>query len=197
MRFKLSIIIPAFTFFVLFSSYKPKEAAVDKNEVLLKLIMQSLNQGHYQSQIIDNNFSTKVFNHYLEQIDGSKKYLTGDDIKKLSKFKTEIDEQINDGSYEFFKLSEELMAQRISESGKYADEILGKPFDFSSKEYVEFDTEKRNYPQNEREAREVWRKFLKYRTLFILNTLIEEEKEKAKEDAGYKKSSFAELEKKP
>lgn len=196
MRFKLSIIIPAFTFFVLFSSYKPKDAAVDKNEVLLKLIMQSLNQGHYQSQIIDNNFSTKVFNHYLEQIDGSKKYLTGDDIKKLSKFKTEIDEQINDGSYEFFKLSEELMAQRISESGKYADEILSKPFDFSSKEYVEFDTEKRNYPQNEREAREVWRKFLKYRTLFILNTLIEEEKEKAKEDAGYKKSSFAELEKK-
>ena len=196
MRFKLSIILPAFAFFALFSSYKPKDAPVDKNEVLLKLIMQSLNQGHYQSQIIDNNFSSKVFNHYLEQIDGSKKYLTGDDIKKLSKFKTEIDEQINEGSYEFFKLSEELMGQRIREAGEYADEILNKPFDFSVDEYVEFDTEKRDYPQNEREAKEVWRKFLKYRTLFILNNLIAEEDEKVKEDKNYKKTSFTELEKK-
>ncbi|MDN5217399.1 carboxy terminal-processing peptidase [Fulvivirgaceae bacterium BMA12] len=196
MRFKLNVIIPAFAFFVLFSSYTPKDKVLDKNEVLLKLIMQSLNQGHYQSQIIDNDFSTKVFNHYLQQIDGSKKYLTSKDIEKLGAFKTEIDEQINKGTYEFFKLSEKLMSKRIQEAGVYADEILSKPFDFSKDESIEFDDTKRSYAEGEEAVKEVWRKFLKYRTLFILEDLISKEDEKAKTDKSFKRTPFEELEKK-
>ncbi len=194
MRFKLVLLIPAFIFFTLFSSYTSKEAALDKNEVLLRLIMQSLNQGHYQSQVIDDSFSEKVFNHYLNQIDGNKKYLIQKDIDELEVYLDEIDEQVNNGSYEFFELSEKLMSKRIDQATGYYKEILSKPFDFSKDEYIEFDSDKKNFAKSESEIKERWRKILKYRALLQLNNLIKKEEAKLKEDKNYQKKSVAELE---
>ncbi|WP_347159808.1 carboxy terminal-processing peptidase [Pontibacter chitinilyticus] len=149
-----------------------------KNEILLKALMQGLSTGHYQPEKVDDAFSKKVFKLYLDRLDYNKKFLLASDVDKLRKYETAIDDELNEGSYEFFNLSADLMDQRIKDSQAYYKEILAKPFDFTKDESVELDGKKLAFAKDAAALKEEWRKQLKYQTLTRLAS-IKEEQEKA------------------
>ena len=47
----------------------------DKDKLLVELITYVLEKGHYNPMDLDDDFSSKVFDRYLEQIDGMKRFL--------------------------------------------------------------------------------------------------------------------------
>lgn len=191
---RLKIFIPILIAVILFTSYKSINDVDDKNKVLLRLIMQSLNQGHFESKSIDDDFSDKVFTHFLGQVDANKKFLTSADIEKLEAYHYRLDNQINDANYEFFELTEKIIRWRIEKVGDYYKDILAHPFDFNKDEFIEFDIDKLTYANSEQESKLVWHKYLKYRALLRYSSLLKEQKSKLKKDASYKIKTDAALE---
>ena len=166
----------------------------EKEEAIDQIIMQSLNASHYSPQVVDDDFSEKVFKLYSQRLDYNKKFLIQDDIVELKKFEHLIDEDINTGKFTFFDKSIELIDKRIDESQEYYKEILDHPFDFTLEENLELDAEKINYAINQAELKEDWRKYLKYQTLSRMSEMIDSQ-EKAKEKSDTVKiKSLVELE---
>ena len=184
---------------VVLASYKfnhtvPADSA-DKNAVLMKVLMQGLTSAHFHPKKVDDTFSKEVYKTYLERLAFNKKFLTQADIAQLRKYETNIDNEVQKGSYEFFDFATNLFQTRVKESESLYKEILAKPFDFSVAETVETDVDKLDYPADKAALKEAWRKYLKYQTMLQLSDLIDVQ-EKAKESKNTKvaQKSMGELE---
>ena len=59
--------------FVLFSSFDHNPG--DRNEILLKEIIQEMNSAHLQPMEINDSFSEKFYDHYMKMLDGNKRFL--------------------------------------------------------------------------------------------------------------------------
>lgn len=167
-----------------------------KNEILMEVIIQSLNSGHYSTNPLNDEFSEKTYDLYLERMDYSKRFLLAQDVDLLNKYRTKIDNEIQNKSYDFFKLSNNILEGRINESRKFYKNILSKPFDFSVKETVETDPEKLDFAASKDELKERWRKILKRATLArVVNMLETQETALADNDETVEIKSFEEIEK--
>ncbi|MCB0836951.1 MAG: carboxy terminal-processing peptidase [Bacteroidetes bacterium] len=180
----------------LFSSYTYYSDDEDKSEVLIKLMMQGMEYYHYQPPAINDGFSEEVFDLYLKKLDYNKRFLTKRDVDNLYKSRHHLDDELKVGSFEFFDLAFNIYNSRIKEAESYYREILNRPFDFSEKEYLETDFEKMDYPRDEAEIKERWRKALKYQTLSRLVNMIEKQDKAMQEggDENMEVKSFAVLE---
>lgn len=149
----------------------------DKDEVLMQSILSSMNKLHYEPLEIDDDFSERAFKLYLESIDGTKRFLTIDDVTQLEKYKLQIDDQVSAANFEFFELSRDLINKRTDQIEGMYKEILDKPFDFTIDERFEFDEEKVEYAKDEAQLKDYWRKALKYRVLDrVVGNLEKQEK---------------------
>lgn len=176
----------------LVAAYFPKVDNGEKEAVLMRTILRGLEQLHYQPQQINNQFSEKVYDLYLDQIDGAKRFLTQEDVDQLIPFRNQIDDEALHGTYEFFDISLKLLNAGIDKTQGYYREFLGKPFDYTTNETVELDGEKRSYASNNAELKEYWRKYLKFETLTRINDKLKEQEETGEEA---EKKSFEEIEK--
>jgi len=181
--------------FFLLGSYPPPSDA-DKDKVLMGVIMESLNSGHYTALEIDDDFSAKAYELYVKRLDYNKRFLLDEDVKRFDNYRTALDEQIQAQNYEFFDLSLEIIEKRVKEVEGFYEDILSKPFDFTKEENVEFDTDKLSYVKSKDALKERWRKLLKYNTMTRLADLMDDqEKAKENEEEDYEEKSFEELEK--
>ena len=166
-------------------------AAPGKEQVLVGTIVQGLSQAHYQPERIDDGFSKRVFELDLKRIDYRKKFLLQSDIAQLTKYQTDIDDEIKRGSREFLDLSTKLVAERTKQMQTLAHEILAKPFTFDNDETYQSDPEKATFPANAADQREQWRKMLKYETLMRVAEMMDEQ------DKRHDRSRVASLSKEP
>jgi carboxyl-terminal processing protease len=167
----------------------------DKNQILQDILMSVLNQAHYSPLKVDDDFSEKAYNLYLKRIDMSKKFLLQSDVDAMSKYKKSIDDEITNGTFDFYKLSTETIAKRIKEKEDWAKEILATPFNYSIDEDYETDGEKLKYASSEKELKAEWTKMLKYQTLSRLDEMLTgQEKAKAKKDSVFTEKTFDSLE---
>ncbi|MGB3947371.1 MAG: PDZ domain-containing protein, partial [Bacteroidia bacterium] len=154
-----------------------------KDEAIDHIIVQSLNASHYSPEAIDDKFSEKVFKLYLERLDYNKKFLLQSDVNELKKMEHNIDEDINNGRFEFFDKSFELINKRIAEAQVYYTDLLAQPITFDKNEELELDVEKISFAKNKDELKEAWRKHLKYQVLSkIVDAMESQEKAKEKSD---------------
>ncbi len=177
----------------LFISYQSSTDEL-RRELLVKVVSFAINSGHYHPGDIDDDFSVKAYNLYVESIDYAKRFLLKEDVEKLSKYKAELDDEMKNNDFEFFDFSVSILNKRINESESYYKEALEKPFDFETDEFYEFDPDKKDYAENKIELKERWRKSLKYETLTRLNDLIEEQEKAVEKSDTVQVKSFAELE---
>lgn len=155
----------------------------DKEEAIDQILMQSLNSVHYSPQVIDDNFSEKVFKLYLQRLDYNKKFLIQADVDELKAYDKLIDDDINKASFAFFDKSFDIINARVEEAKAYYTDILSKPFDFTTEENIQLDAEKLTYAKDRAALREEWRKSLKYQTLArVVEMMDNQEKAHEKSD---------------
>ena len=65
----------------------------DKDKLLLQLITYVLDQGHFVEKEINDDFSRKVFNEYLNIIDPYKRYFYELDIEEFKKYEDQLDDK--------------------------------------------------------------------------------------------------------
>ena len=166
-----------------------------KYEKILHNIGEMLSQIHYSPKKIDDNFSKEVFKKYLsEKIDGQKNIFLQSDINDLKKYETKLDDEIMGGPVEFVPAVSAIYKKRILETEALYKEFLSKPYDFSKDESVNFNPDQINYPANEEEKKEAWRKRMKYLVLERYADLVDA-REKNKGKDSIKVKSDVDLEK--
>lgn len=166
-----------------------------KNQILIDMLMSSLNQAHYSPLKIDDDFSEKAFSLYLKRLDNNKKFLIQADVDALAKYRKSIDDEITNGTFDFYDLSNTLITKRIKEKENWSKEILEKPLDFKTDEDYEIDGDKVKFVSTEAELKAEWKKMLKYQVLSRLDDLLtNQEKAKEKKDSVFVEKSYDSLE---
>ena len=166
-----------------------------KEELVMQLLMRGIEGSHYDPKTIDNDFSLKVYDLYLERLDQGKRFLTQKEVDQLEVFKYQLDEQIKGNDFTFFKLSDKLLNQQIEKVNAFYAGLLEQPFDFTIDEEIEADADKMAYAANDTELKERWRKILKYQVVTRLATAVErQEKAQEKADSVIEIKTIAQLE---
>ena len=155
----------------------------DKDSLVIQLITYVLDQAHYLDKEIDDNFSEKVFNTFLENLDPYKRYFYASDIEEFSEYKYSIDDAFKNPNFDFFNLVYERYKERMSESEKIFNKILSTPFDFSKDEVCECDFEVLDYVQTNHELYDRWRKLLKIYVIENYHNEIEDDLRKFEKDS--------------
>ena len=147
------------------SNFKFSSDEPNKDRLLVDLVSYVLDKLHYDPKIINDDFSIKVYDEFIEAIDSQKRFLLESDIEMLSKYRLLIDDQINSSDITFFNAAYELLINRISEVEEFYDEILDEPFNFDIDEEINLDYENLNYATNLNDLKNLWRKRLKLSAL--------------------------------
>lgn len=179
MKFRQFVLVPIIGVLIFASAALPnylQDKNPEREKVISRLIVDALNAYHYEPQAINDEFSERIYDLYLKKLDSGKRFLTQSDVKRLEKYKKELDDEIKAGEPQFLDLSIELFEKRKSQIEEYYTEILAEPFDFTKSEKIEMDAKKLAYPKNEKALKELWRKSLKYQVMTRLADLIEDEK---------------------
>ena len=157
----------------------------DKDNLIIQLITYVLDQAHYLDKEINDEFSEKVFDTFLENLDPYKRYFYASDIEEFSKYKYLIDDAFKNPNLDFFELVYKRYTKRMLESEKIFNDILTKPFDFNKNEVCECDFEELDYVKTKDQLFDRWRKLLKIYVIENYHNEIEDDLRKSKEDSDF------------
>lgn len=196
---KLSKIFFGLAMLILLSSYvlnvKYESETEQKNQILLSMVINYLENVHYQPEDLDDEFSEKAFDLYIKRLDYNKRLFLEKDIEELSAYRLKIDDEIQSGSFQLYDKANKIQDERMKQVEAFYEEILSTPFDFEIDEAIQEDADKRNFSKDEKELKDTWRKSLKYQTLRRLDRKLEDqEKLLSNPDTVIEAKSFAVLE---
>jgi carboxyl-terminal processing protease len=193
MKKKGLIIVSLFAGILLIASFLPKPSQNEgKEAVLVKTVLNYVEQLHFRPKSLDDKLSEQLFNYYIESIDGGKRFLTKEDLALLEKHRLNLDNQAIEGTFTFFDLSIDLLDKSLRKTQLIYRDLLSKPFNLNGDATFETDSEKRPFPANDTELKEVWRKLLVYEIISRVNEKLELQ---GKGSAEIKAKSTDELEK--
>ena len=190
MKIKISLVVVLVAALSFFAFRKTS----DKQSAALKSMVQMLKKQHFVDLKFDDNFSKKVFNMYLERLDLNKKFFLQSDIDALRRHEITLDDELNNGTTDFYTESIDLFRQRIDASEQYMNEAFTKPFDFISDEIIQLDPKKLKWAKDESEIKRQWLLYLKYQTIARYSDLLDEKATATeKKDTTYKMRTDEEL----
>lgn len=172
--------------------YSPGDENISKNQAIQLTIMQVIRDGHYSPKDLNDEFSQKVFDKYLEMSDYGKLFFLQSDIDEFSKFSRSIDDEINAGTTRLYDLLSTRIRERMKEAETYYTDALKNPFTFNDQDEIELDGKKLKWCSTRDELAARWFKSMKYRTLARYEELKEQQAKST--DKKEKAKSAAELE---
>ncbi len=168
-------------------------SGLSKQQAVQQLVIHGTLNNHYNPIKVDDSYSKEVFNLYLKRLDPSKRFLTKEDVVALSIFKYSIDDNIERNHFKFFNHTQKIYTKRLKYIKKNISSYFDTPLDFSLDEFLESDSDKRDYLSSLDELKDYWKKSIKYQILSQYISL----KEAAVSDNTLITATFdAELEKK-
>ncbi len=195
---KLSKIFLAFAVLVTLSSYvlkvKYNSETEEKNQILLSMVMNYLENVHYQPENLNDTFSESAFDLYIKRLDYNKRLFLQEDIELLNEYRDKIDDEIQSGSFELYEKANEILDKRMVLVEGFYEDILSGSFDFSIEESIQEDAEKRNYAANEEDLKDAWRLNFKYQTIRRLERKLSDQEKLMTESDTIVEKSLAELE---
>ena len=147
-------------------SAKDKDKSIEPK--VFELTNKIVDDIHYNKQLINDDFSGKVFEVFLDNIDPNKRFLFKKDVQQLSKHKFKLDDAIKEKDLSFFNKYVDLIEKREKSAEKIVLEILNNSFDLQSKDSIELDPDKYNFVDSPKELTERWVRYVQSR---IINEL--------------------------
>lgn len=142
-------------------------------------LLRELETKHYSPVTFDNNFSTEVFDNYVDVLDGSRLYLTQSDIDVINGFRENLDESLKNGdlqpAFEIYNLYHRRVLERLVWTVGFVENEL-ESFDFTLDEELIIDREDAPWAASVAELDELWRKRIKNSTLSLSLTGMELDK---------------------
>ena len=158
----------------------------DKYQQIFMQVTEMLEEAHYNPKKVDDEFSRKIFNKYIETLDPDKNIFLAADIKELKKFELSIDDELHGSPIQFFYAVDAIFLKRGKELSAIMPELFQNPFQFNTDEKITLDPEKADFPKNEAMRKEIWRKRMKFMTLERFSDLLDQRALLKQGDSAYK-----------
>lgn len=143
---------------------------------------QLLERGHVRPHVIDDSVAQRAFAMYVEHLDPGKLILLKEHVAALEHDASKMDDQLRNGDFRLAHVGAALIARERQKVAAVVAELLATPMDFTLDEQLETDAEKLDYPADEGERRDRWRRSLKQQVLERIDRM--EESAKAAEKAS-------------
>ncbi len=163
MVFRLSILFVAFLFTCSQGLAQKKINYCQQASSMVETIVAH----HYEPQLLDDQFSIKVFDDFVEMLDPQSRIFTHEDLGQINPFRTQIDDELKNKSCLLIPRTLEIYRKRLTHVKQLLTEILSKPLDFTTPDYIEFSmySDTAYYAKNNEELTHRWQKWLKYQML--------------------------------
>ncbi len=138
-------------------SLKPTPAHQDESRLIAKIISQL----HYKKSTLDDEFSRKILENYIDTLDGNKMYFLSQDILDFDVYKDRLDDDIRNGELEAAFTIFNRYNERVKSQSEFALSQLEKPFNFELEEKFIWDRSEQPWAMNQKELNETWRKKVK------------------------------------
>jgi carboxyl-terminal processing protease len=147
-----------------------------QQSVVAKSLVELIENFHYQKVVIDDAFSSVVFDEYLKALDGGRSYFLQSDIADFEKFRLTMDDDVRSGdlSVPFYIFN--VYQKRYNDRVNFALKEIEKKFSFTSNDTYTYDREKLPWLKSESESNSLWSKRIKYEMLNLKITGTEETK---------------------
>ena len=179
-----------------FFAFQPKKTLENddpaRRKIIIRTLLKELNNYHYLPKKVDDKFSAEFFDRFIELLDPNKLFFHKKDIDKLSSYKTYLDDELEEGTTEFFDLTLQVFNERIIEAEEHHSSLLKNSFDFTKDASYETDSDKKDFAGGKKEIKERWEQWLKFRVLTRLQSSINQQ-EKEKELAEHQPYDTLEL----
>lgn len=137
----------------------------DNEKEIFKRVRETLLYASYSPKNLNEQYSKDVYKKYMEDLDPFKRYFLKSDINEFKKHEGKMSDMLINEDVSFYHLTIDRLYKRINESENYVNEIFKEPLSLNEDEYFLTDDKKRDFPANEKEAKDYWRKYIKYRVL--------------------------------
>ena len=144
-----------------------------------------LEKDHLLRHPLDDEISQRALKSFLKMLDPMKIYFQQSDIDEFSVHENELDDMVKKGDIGLAYTVFERFMKRLDERVAMVDDLLAMEHDFTLDEQIITDRDLLQYPRDEAEARERWRKRVKYELLSRKSekVLAEEKKKEVGEEA--------------
>ncbi len=136
-----------------------------EHENSLFAMLNLLNQYHYRKLPVNDSISEVIFDNYVSSLDPNKVYFLKSEIDYFSKYKYQLDNDLQTGNLDFafqlFGLYREKSLKRLQS----IENELKEEYDFSKEETYETDADKIEWATNYDQLNDRWRKLLKNQAL--------------------------------
>ena len=136
-----------------------------QDRLIARTIARQVPNLHISGDALDDTISQRALNLYVDRFDPLKLYFYQSDVDQFQKYQNQIDDMVKKGdlglAYSIFNR----FTQRVDERVAMALELLDSEFDFSKDEYIIVDADAASYAKNVEEARQRWRRQIKYALL--------------------------------
>ncbi len=133
--------------------------------IIAQTVAYFLEHVHLSRKPLDDSLSREFFRQYLKKLDPGKMYFTKADVREFEAHATLLDDEVKQGDVKFGFDVYNRYLQRVEERVELVQELLERGFDFTIDEYLLTDADRLDYPADEGEIRQRWRKRLKYEVL--------------------------------
>lgn len=124
-------------------------------------------RSHYRQFDLDQNFSAKIFDRYLNMLDYSHNVLLASDVAQFASKKTTVGDGLRSGKLDLFYDIYNLAQKRRFERYQYALTVLARPMNFSGNDTIDIDRAKAPWPKDQSELNALWDAKVKYDQLSL------------------------------
>lgn len=124
-------------------------------------------RSHYRQFELDQNFSAKIFDRYLNMLDYSHNVLLASDVAQFASKKTTVGDELRSGKLDLFYDIYNLAQKRRFERYQYALTVLARPMNFSANDTIDIDRAKAPWPKDQAELNALWDAKVKYDQLSL------------------------------
>ncbi|PSW46059.1 carboxy terminal-processing peptidase [Photobacterium leiognathi] len=143
----------------------PQLAPEKQHATASKRVASRFTRSHYKHFSLDDKFSGQVFDRYIEMLDYNKSFLTASDVKQFERWRNQFDDQLQSGDTSgAFDIFNKVLKRRF-ERYQFALSQLNNEIKFDKDEDFVIDRSELEWPKDQAELDEIWRKRVKYDAL--------------------------------
>jgi len=191
---RLFLFLPLYCVVLVSSCFAPQDELTRK-KMLMKAVMRTLEEEHYQPLPMNDNSSKRIYSSYLKTLDFQKRFFTMQDMEKFRRMELQIDNEITEQRFDFYNLVSSTYRRRLAAVTRAFENQLKEPVDMNAPGSIETDPEKRQYPADSLEMLREWSDYFRYQIVSSVVIELEiQDKAKSRKDTVVKIKSLAELE---
>ncbi len=163
----------------------------DAPSVILKTMLANLQNYHYQPADIDDAFSQRVYDQYLNDMDGGRLFLTQEDIAAFAPYRNAIDDESKAGEFGFYDVVQQRWEASLDKTQAWYEEILAEPFDLEKTGELQDRDEQSGWVANDAALKQYWHDYMKRE---LLSQIVDKQEEMEQDTTGAVQPSLDSLE---